>query len=67
MKKERLIIKKKKKEKGKKRRYNSQREIVYESKSIWISLQKHDKMVKGISSGISIPVESPTIMKNMSF
>ena len=41
-------------------------ETVYESKSIWVSLQKHDKMAKGVLSRIPIPVKSPTFMKDMS-
>jgi len=40
--------------------------IIYESKSIRISLQKPNKMAKRISSWIPIAVESSAIMKNMS-
>ena len=40
--------------------------IVYESKSVRISLQKHNKMTKRISSRIPIAIKSSAIMENMS-
>ena len=46
--------------------YNSQNRIDCKSKSIWISLQKLDKIAKRIMSRILITIESPTIMKNIS-
>ena len=45
--------------------HNSQKRIVIEGESIWISFQKHDKVVKGVPSRIPIPVKSSTFMKNM--
>ena len=39
--------------------------IVYESKSIRISLQKHNKMTKRILSWIPIAVKSSAIIENM--
>jgi len=46
--------------------YNSQMRIVYECKSIWISLQKHDKIAERILSRVLVPIKSPTFMKNVS-
>ena len=40
--------------------------IVYESKSVRISLQKHNKMTKRILSWIPIAIKSSAIMENMS-
>ena len=46
--------------------YVSRERIVYKSKSIRISLQKHNKMAKRISFQIPIAVKSSTIKENMS-
>jgi len=47
--------------------YNSRKRIVIEGKSIWVSFQKHNKVVKGVPSRIPISVKSSTFMKNMLF
>jgi len=47
--------------------HNSQKRVVIEGESIWISFQKHDKVVKGVLSKIPISVKSSTFVKNMPF
>jgi len=64
-----LIIKEKRKEKKMElvigSTHNSQKIIVCEGKSIWISFQKHDKVVKRVPSRIPIPIKSFIFVKNM--
>ena len=45
--------------------HNSQKRVVIEGKSIWISFQKHDKVVKEVPPKIPIPVKFSTFVKNM--
>ena len=46
--------------------YANKVRIVYESKSVSISLQKHNKMTKKISFQILIAIKSSAIIENMS-
>ena len=41
-------------------------DIVYESKSFWISTQKHDEVTEQISSRVPVPIVSRTFMKYVS-
>jgi len=46
--------------------YASSEQIVKEGKSVRISLQKHNKVAKRVSSWIPIAIKSCAIMENMS-
>ena len=45
--------------------HNSQKRIVIEGESIWVSFQKHNKVVKGVPSRIPIPIKSSISIKDM--
>jgi len=45
--------------------HNSRKRIVIEGKSIWVSFQKHNKVVKEVPSRIPISIKSSIFVKNM--
>ena len=52
--------------KEKKSNYLNRNWTVIECEGTRISIQKHDKMLQCVSSGVPIPVKSFAVIKNMS-
>ena len=52
--------------KEKKSNYLGRNRTVIECEGIRISVQKYDKMLQCVSSGVPIPVKSFAVVKNMS-